>query len=108
MAYNPTHRAHNRRRYGRSARGYTVVRTAVMTDELPQASPAGVVAPPGTLPPLENGDRHTRSDFEQRYDAIPQIAVNDQIMSWSCDTGGCSTPERATPRPQASTRPCAS
>ena len=47
--------------------------TEVMTGQLPQASPAGVVAPPGPLPPLENGDRLTRSDFEQRYDAMPHI-----------------------------------
>ncbi len=47
--------------------------TEVITGALPQASPAGVVAPPSALPPLENGDRLTRSDFEQRYDAMPHI-----------------------------------
>jgi hypothetical protein len=35
-----------------------------MTGELLQASPVGVVAPPGTLPPLENGDRLTRSELK--------------------------------------------
>ena len=50
-----------------------------MTGELPQASPAGVVAPPGTLPPLENGDRLTRSDFEQRYDAMPHVKKAELI-----------------------------
>jgi len=47
--------------------------TEVITGALPQASPAGVMAPSGSLPPLENGDRLTRSDFEQRYDAMPHI-----------------------------------
>jgi len=47
--------------------------TEVIRGALPQASPAGVVAAPGSLPPLENGDRLTRSDFEQRYDAMPHI-----------------------------------
>ena len=50
-----------------------------MTGELLQASPAGVIAPPGTLPPLKNGDRLTRSDFEQRYDAMPHVKKAELI-----------------------------
>jgi len=50
-----------------------------MTGELPQAPPACVTAPPGTLPPLENGDRLTRSDFEQRYDAMPHVKKAELI-----------------------------
>jgi Uma2 family endonuclease len=53
--------------------------TEVITGELPQASPAGVVIPPGTLPPLENGDRLTRSDFEQRYEAMPHVKKAELI-----------------------------
>lgn len=53
--------------------------TEVMTGELPQASPAGVMAPPGTLPPLENGDRLTRSEFEQRYEAMPHVKKAELI-----------------------------
>jgi len=50
-----------------------------MTDELPQAAPAGVVAPLDKLPPLENGDRLTRSDFEQRYEAMPHVKKAELI-----------------------------
>jgi hypothetical protein len=52
-----------------------LVRMAIerWTGELHQASPAGVVSPPDKLSPLENGDRLTRSDFEQRYDAMPHV-----------------------------------
>jgi Uma2 family endonuclease len=53
--------------------------TEVITGELPQASPAGMVVPPGTLPPLENGDRLTRSDFEQRYEAMPHVKKAELI-----------------------------
>jgi Uma2 family endonuclease len=53
--------------------------TEVMTDERPQASPAGEIAPPGALPPLENGDRLSRSDFEQRYDAMPHVKKAELI-----------------------------
>jgi hypothetical protein len=35
--------------------------------------PRGVVAPPDKLPPLENGDRLIRSEFEQRYEAMPHV-----------------------------------
>jgi Uma2 family endonuclease len=53
--------------------------TEIRTGELLQASPAGVMAPPGTLPPLENDDRLTRSDFEQRYDAMPHVKKAELI-----------------------------
>ena len=53
--------------------------TESRTGELLQASLAGVMAPPGTLPPLENGDRLTRSDFEQRYDAMPHVKKAELI-----------------------------
>ena len=55
------------------------VGTEIRTGELLQASLAGVMAPPGTLPPLENGDRLTRSDFEQRYDAMPHVKKAELI-----------------------------
>jgi Uma2 family endonuclease len=53
--------------------------TEIMTDELSQAMPAGKMAPSGTLPPLENGDRLSRSDFEQRYDAMPHVKKAELI-----------------------------
>jgi hypothetical protein len=53
--------------------------TEIMTGELPQALPGGEVASPGTLPPLENGDRLSRSDFEQRYDAMPHVKKAESI-----------------------------
>ena len=46
---------------------------------LPPAAPAGVVGPPDKLPPLENGDRLTRSDFEQRYEAMPHVKKAELI-----------------------------
>ena len=53
--------------------------TEVMTGELSQTSPAGGMVPPNKLPPLENGDRLTRSDFEQRYDAMPHVKKAELI-----------------------------
>lgn len=35
--------------------------------------------PPSTLPPLENGDRLTRQEFEQRYTAMPHIKKAELI-----------------------------
>lgn len=35
--------------------------------------------PPLTLPPLENGDQLTRVEFEQRYNAMPQIKKAELI-----------------------------
>lgn len=45
----------------------------VLAGELHQTSPGGMVLLPETLPPLENGDRLTRSDFERRYEAMPHV-----------------------------------
>ena len=33
---------------------------------------ANAIAPPVTIPPLENGDKLTRAEFERRYSAMPQ------------------------------------
>lgn len=32
---------------------------------------SGAIAP--SVPPLENGDRLTRAEFERRYEAMPQL-----------------------------------
>ena len=48
--------------------------TKVLAGELHQASPA-----PEKLPPLENGDRLTRSDFERRYEAMPHVKKAELI-----------------------------
>lgn len=53
--------------------------TETLTGKRPPASLAGVVASPDALPPLENGDRLTRSDFEQRYDAMPHVKKAELI-----------------------------
>jgi Uma2 family endonuclease len=51
----------------------------ILTDERYQASPGGVMAPPDALPPLENGDRLTRSEFERRYEAMPHVKKAELI-----------------------------
>src|SRR2546427_633255 len=33
----------------------------------------------GTIPPLENGDRLTRAEFERRYDAMPGLTKAELI-----------------------------
>lgn len=49
--------------------------TEVLTDTLNQSA-----APtPETLPPLENGDRLTRREFERRFDAMPHIKKAELI-----------------------------
>ncbi len=53
--------------------------TEVLTAELHQASPTGIAQPPAALPPLENGDRLTRSEFERRYDAMPHVKKAELI-----------------------------
>lgn len=53
--------------------------TEVLAGKLPQASPTGTVPPPEKLPPLENGDRLTRSDFERRYEAMPHVKKAELI-----------------------------
>jgi len=38
-----------------------------------------VLVPPLTLPPLENGDRLSRNEFEQRYTAMPELKKAELI-----------------------------
>ena len=47
---------------------------------IPSTQPA-VPEPPGNgaIPPLENGDRLTRAEFEQRYDAMPNLKKAELI-----------------------------
>ena len=53
--------------------------TDVLTGELHQASQGSMVPLLEKLPPLENGDRLTRSDFEQRYEAMPHVKKAELI-----------------------------
>jgi Uma2 family endonuclease len=39
----------------------------------------GKVSPPLTIPPLENGDRLTRAEFERRYQAMPHLKKAELI-----------------------------
>jgi Uma2 family endonuclease len=39
----------------------------------------GKVSPPLTIPPLENGDRLTRAQFERRYQAMPHLKKAELI-----------------------------
>jgi hypothetical protein len=34
---------------------------------------SSIISPPLTIPPLENGDKLTRAEFERRYEAMPQV-----------------------------------
>src|SRR5437867_12632643 len=43
-----------------------------------QAAAPGPAAPP-SVPPLENGDRLTRTEFERRYDAMPELKKAELI-----------------------------
>jgi Uma2 family endonuclease len=47
----------------------------------PTIPPVGPVEPPGNgaIPPLENGDRLTRDEFERRYDAMPGLKKAELI-----------------------------
>jgi hypothetical protein len=49
----------------------------VATSTLKTAEPAGPVTP--EIPPLENGDRLTRAEFERRYDAMPRLKKAELI-----------------------------
>jgi Uma2 family endonuclease len=42
---------------------------------IPSTQPVGPTEPPGNgaIPPLENGDRLTRAEFERRYEAMPDL-----------------------------------
>jgi Uma2 family endonuclease len=47
----------------------------------PTTHPAGPIEPPGNgaIPPLENGDRLTREEFERRYHAMPNLKKAELI-----------------------------
>jgi Uma2 family endonuclease len=47
----------------------------------PSIQPARPTEPPGNgaIPPLENGDRLTRDEFERRYDAMPRLKKAELI-----------------------------
>ena len=53
--------------------------TEVSTNTLQQAAPTDTLQPPAALPPLDNGDRLTRSEFERRYDAMPHLKKAELI-----------------------------
>ncbi|MFB2898145.1 Uma2 family endonuclease [Aerosakkonemataceae cyanobacterium BLCC-F50] len=40
---------------------------------------ATVSSPPSTIPPLENGDKLTRVEFERRYEAMPEVKKAELI-----------------------------
>ena len=48
---------------------------------IPSTQPVGPTEPPGNgaIPPLENGDRLTRAEFERRYDAMPNLKKAELI-----------------------------
>jgi Uma2 family endonuclease len=45
----------------------------------PEPKPAQHSAKPDPVPPLENGDRLTRDEFERRYDAMPRLKKAELI-----------------------------
>src|SRR3954447_13213586 len=45
----------------------------------PERGHTRTLAAPATLPPLENGDRLTRPEFERRYKAMPHIKKAELI-----------------------------
>lgn len=45
----------------------------------PAASPFEPAKTPGAIPPLENGQRLTRAEFERRYDAMPNLKKAELI-----------------------------
>ncbi|MCL1467301.1 Uma2 family endonuclease [Argonema galeatum] len=40
---------------------------------------ASAIFPPLTIPPLENGDKLTRAEFERRYEAMPEVKKAELI-----------------------------
>jgi Uma2 family endonuclease len=50
--------------------------SSTRSDPAPQAPP---VEGHGAIPPLENGDRLTREEFERRYDAMPHLKKAELI-----------------------------
>ena len=53
--------------------------TTTETDERPQDTAPRTAATATLLPPLENGDRLTRSEFERRYEAMPRLKKAELI-----------------------------
>src|SRR6058998_3113934 len=53
--------------------------TNVQTDTRQPSSPTGGRHLPTACPPLENGDRLTRAEFERRYDAMPELRKAELI-----------------------------
>jgi Uma2 family endonuclease len=53
----------------------------MVVSSTPSTRPGGTVEPPGNgaIPPLENGDRLTRDEFERRYDAMPGLKKAELI-----------------------------
>jgi hypothetical protein len=51
---------------------------AVSTPTTKPAEPSEVPGN-GAIPPLENGDRLTRAEFERRYDAMPELKKAELI-----------------------------
>jgi len=49
---------------------------AIVSPPAKPADPAGI---PASVPPLENGDRLTRAEFERRYDAMPDLKKAELI-----------------------------
>ena len=50
---------------------------AVVTSTVKPSEPAATPSP--AIPPLENGDRLTRAEFERRYDAMPELKKAELI-----------------------------
>ena len=48
-------------------------------DELERSGTPGPVGAATVLPPLENGDRLTRPEFERRYEAMPRLKKAELI-----------------------------
>jgi Uma2 family endonuclease len=44
-----------------------------------RSRPTDPTEPPDGIPPLENGDRLTRAEFERRYDAMPELKKAELI-----------------------------
>jgi Uma2 family endonuclease len=45
----------------------------------PTTKPADPIKSPAAIPPLENGDRLSRAEFERRYDAMPDLKSAELI-----------------------------
>ena len=52
---------------------------SVSTTRSEPAPPAASIDRNGAIPPLENGDRLTREEFERRYDAMPHLKKAELI-----------------------------